>query len=133
MDPHKLRELVLLLLYNVEIHRGEKKELIELLKEECKVSTSFVEAALKRAEKIFASLPQVDEILEKISHSYSIDRLHAIERNVLRLGIYELVVEKELPSKVVIAEAKRLAKKFSTSDGATFVQTLLVAAQSCIA
>lgn len=133
MDPHKLRELVLLLLYNVEIHRGEKKELIELLKEECKVSTSFVEAALKRAEKILASLPQVDEILEKISHSYSIDRLHAIERNVLRLGIYELVVEKELPSKVVIAEAKRLAKKFSTSDGATFVQTLLVAAQSCIA
>ena len=127
MDPHKIRELVLLLLYSFDITEGEESDLMNLLKEECKVSGAFVEAALKRAQTVVASLAQIDEVLSKVSHGYSIERIHAVERNVLRLGIFELLIEKELPQKVVIAEAKRLAKKFSTSEAATFVQALLLA------
>lgn len=127
MDPHKVREIVLLLLYSFDMGNGEKDELMELLKEECKVSRAFVETSLLRAQTIVRSLEKIDELLEKVSHSYSIDRLHAVERNILRLSIFELVVEKELPPKVVLAEAKRLAKKFSTDEAAAFVQTLVLA------
>jgi transcription antitermination protein NusB len=127
IDPHKMRELVLLLLYSFDMGTGEKDELIDLLKEECKVSRTVVEAALLRAQTIVQSLEQIDEFLKKVSHSYSIERIHTIERNVLRLGIFELVIEKELPPKVALAEAKRLAKKFSTDEAAIFVQTLLIA------
>ena len=127
MDPHKIRELVLLLLYSFDMGSVEKDELIDLLKEECKVSTAFVEAALNRAQIIVHSLKEIDEILEKASHSYSVERLQAVERNILRLGIFELMFEKEIPPKVALAEAKRLAKKFSSEDAAVFVQTILLA------
>ena len=180
-DLHKIRELVLLLLYSFDIYPNKLKnrdfanaesprfdsektsplldigavfseskmglsakaktdssaclgitftsedELISLLKEECKVSRSLVETALTRAKKIVASMQHVNQLLEKMSHSYSVERLHAVERNILRLGIFELAIEKELPPKVALAEAKRLAKKFSTDEAAIFVQTLLVA------
>ena len=127
MDPHKIRELVLLLLYSFDMGNGEKDELIDLLKEECKVSRTFVEAALLRAQTIVQFLEKIDELLEKVSHSYSIERLQSVERNILRLGIFELIIEKEIPPKVALAEAKRLAKKFSTDEAAFFVQTLLIA------
>lgn len=126
MDPHKIRELVLLLLYSFDLGSRENDELIDLLKEECKVSRAFVETALLRAQTIVKVLEKIDELLEKVSESYSIKRLQAVERNILRLGIFELCIEKEIPPKVVLAEAKRLAKKFSTDEASVFVQTLLV-------
>jgi transcription antitermination protein NusB len=127
LDPHKVRELVLLLLYSFDMGNGENDDLLELLKEECKVSRIFVETALERAKKVVQALKAIDEFLEKVSHSYSVERLHSVERNVLRLAIYELLFERELPPKVVLSEAKRLAKKFSSKDAALFVQTLLLA------
>lgn len=126
-DLHKIREIVLLLLYSFDMSSSGNDELVTLLKEECKVSRELAEMALSKAKKVVASLQHIDQLLEKISHSYSIERLQTIERNVLRLGIFELAIEKELPPKVVLAEAKRLAKKFSTDEASTFVQTLLVA------
>jgi N utilization substance protein B len=127
MDPHKIRELVFLLLYSFDMGNGEKDELIDLLKEECKVSRTFVETALCRAHIIVQTLKEIDEFLGKISKSYTIERLQTVERNILRLGIFELIIEKEIPPKVALAEAKRLAKKFSTDEAAVFVQTLLIA------
>lgn len=130
MDPHKIRELVLLLLYSFDMGSVEKDELIDLLKEECKVSTAFVEAALNRAQIIVRSLKEIDEILANVSHNYSVERLQAVERNILRLGIFELMIEKEIPPKVALTEAKRLAKKFSSEEAAVFVQTLLLSASN---
>jgi N utilization substance protein B len=52
-------------------------------------------------------------------------RLQSVERTILRLAIFELVLKRELAPKIVFAEAKRLAKKFSTDEAVAFVHGIL--------
>ena len=56
---------------------------------------------------------------------YDIDRIHSVERNVLRLGIYELFFDPEIPPKVAIAEAIRMSKKFGTPESVSYVNAIM--------
>jgi N utilization substance protein B len=124
-DPYKSRELVFLLIYNLDMGETPNDDLVELIMAECRVAKKHVQDALARAELIWKERQTCDAMIQKVCHEYSIDRIQSVERNVLRLSVYELIIEKTLPPKVVIAEGKRLAKKFSTDDAAVFVHTLL--------
>lgn len=59
------------------------------------------------------------------STSYEFERIPRIERNVLRLGVYEIMYDSDIPPKVAIAEAIRLTRKFATPESATFVNAIL--------
>ena len=73
-------------------------------------ATAFVEAALNRAQIIVHSLKEIDEILEKASHSYSVERLQAVERNILRLGIFELMFDQS-GGVILPSEARVLTRR----------------------
>ncbi|MEE1939032.1 transcription antitermination factor NusB [Streptomyces sp. TRM 70361] len=68
---------------------------------------------------------RIDELLESHSVGWSLDRMPAVDRNLLRLGAYELIWEDEVPDAVVIDEAVQLAREFSTDDSPSFVNGLL--------
>lgn len=67
----------------------------------------------------------LDALLGEYSEHWSVDRMPAVDRAVLRLGCYELVHEPEVPTAVVITEAVELAKQYSTKDSGRFVNGLL--------
>lgn len=125
IPQQKLRELTFEILYTYDFHTGDPDALVEFIMDEHKISKKNVLESLHRAQHIHALRETLDKMISEVSLDYDIDRIHSIERNILRLALYDLFIDKKLPDKVVIAEAKRLARKFSSTEGASFVHGLL--------
>ena len=70
---------------------------------------------------------QLDEMITEYSHTWTIHRMPAIDRNVLLLAIYELIDRPEVPVAVIINEAVELAKRFSTEESGRYVNGVLSA------
>ncbi|MBY8879896.1 transcription antitermination factor NusB [Actinacidiphila acidipaludis] len=68
---------------------------------------------------------RIDELLAGYAVGWTLDRMPVVDRNVLRLGTYELLWEDEVPDPVVLDEAVQLAKEFSTDESPSFVNGLL--------
>ena len=68
---------------------------------------------------------KIDELIATYAQGWDMDRLAAVDRNILRLGIYEIIWSDELADGIAIDEAITLAKDLSTDDSATFIHGLL--------
>ena len=68
---------------------------------------------------------KIDELIATYAQGWDMDRLAAVDRNILRLGIYEIVWNDDLADGIAIDEAITLAKNLSTDDSATFIHGLL--------
>ncbi|WP_274556045.1 transcription antitermination factor NusB [Streptomyces spiramyceticus] len=68
---------------------------------------------------------RIEDLIATYAVDWTIDRMPVVDRNILRLGAYELVWVDETPDAVVIDEAVQLAKEFSTDDSPSFVNGLL--------
>jgi N utilization substance protein B len=68
---------------------------------------------------------KIDELISTYAQGWDIDRLPAVDRNILRLGIYEILWCKDLEDAVAIDEALNLAKELSTDDSATYIHGVL--------
>ena len=68
---------------------------------------------------------QINDLLTTYSQGWTLDRMPAVDRNLLRLGVYELLWADDVPDAVAISEAVTLATSLSTDDSASFVNGLL--------
>jgi N utilization substance protein B len=68
---------------------------------------------------------RIDAVIEEVAENWRLDRMAAIDRNILRLGAYEVLFCPEIPAKVAINEALELAKRYSTSQSSRFVNGIL--------
>jgi N utilization substance protein B len=83
------------------------------------------EYTMQLVEGYAAHAERIDELLSGYSVGWTLDRMPAVDRNVLRLGAYELIWEDDVPDAVVLDEAVQLAKEFSTDESPSFVNGLL--------
>jgi N utilization substance protein B len=83
------------------------------------------EYAIELVEGVGRHLERIDSLIETYSVGWPLDRMPAVDRNVLRLGIFELLWEDEVPDVVAIDEAVGLAQQLSTDDSPQFVNGLL--------
>lgn len=67
----------------------------------------------------------IDEVLNRFATGWRVERMAAIDRAVLRIGVFELAHRPDTPTGVVLAEAVALAKKFSTAESGRFVNGVL--------
>lgn len=74
---------------------------------------------------VSANKRKIDELIATYAQGWDMDRLAAVDRNILRLGIFEIVYSDELADGIAIDEAITLAKDLSTDDSATFIHGLL--------
>lgn len=70
---------------------------------------------------------EIDERIASFSHKWSIDRMPAVDRAVLRVAVWEILFNEEVPDQVVISEAVNLATEYSTDESGVFVNGLLSA------
>ncbi|MCF7729242.1 MAG: transcription antitermination factor NusB [Chthoniobacterales bacterium] len=68
---------------------------------------------------------KIDDLLKKNIHNYELGRLSAVDRNVLRLAIYEMIFSQQTPRAVIINEAINIAKKYGTEESGSFVNGIL--------
>jgi transcription antitermination protein NusB len=78
---------------------------------------------------VVAEQAQIDELLSTYSQEWTIDRMPAVDRNVLRLGVWELLHATDVPEHVAISEAMQLVRDLSTDDSPQFVNGILGAIQ----
>ena len=100
-------------------------ELIPFIMRELAVSKKNVSAAYAKAQAVWQHREELDRIITQYSQAYSLERIKTVEINVLRLAFYELLIEKELNTKIIISEAHRLTRKFSAVEGAAYVNAVL--------
>jgi N utilization substance protein B len=72
-----------------------------------------------------AHLPEIDERIRRYTQNYEVRRISAVDRNVLRLAIYEMLFREDIPPVVSINEAIELAKKFGGPESGRFVNGIL--------
>lgn len=70
-------------------------------------------------------LPEIDQVIQGQADNWRLERMPAVDRNVLRLAVFELMFEPETPQLVVVDEAIELAKRFGTEQSARFINGLL--------
>ena len=81
--------------------------------------------AIALVEGVVAQGERIDELLTTYSQGWSLDRMPAVDRAVLRLGTFELIWRDDVPDAVVISEAVGLARQLSTDESPAFVNGLL--------
>ncbi len=121
----KLREIVFQLLYSHDTGRTDELSSISLLMKELKIARSGVYQAMIKANTIQQNLNEIDATITDAVHGYTFDRIQVVERNILRLGVFELTIEKTTPPKVSISEAMRLGRKFASPEAANFINAIL--------
>lgn len=125
IPQQKFRELVFQLLYSSDLGDPDEEELVPLMMKELSMTKKIVKMGVDRLHAIRARLPEIDALIRKTTQSYSFERIQTIERNVLRLGVYEMLFDADIPEKVAISEAIRLTRKFSTHESAHFINAIL--------
>lgn len=124
-SPLKFREMILQLLFSIDVGESLQEDLIPFLMRELAVSRKNVKAAYEKAKGIWEKREELDETIAGISKDYAFERIHRVERNILRLAFYELLFETENEPAVVVAQSMRLCRKFSTPEAASFVNAIL--------
>ena len=74
---------------------------------------------------IHANLPLIDDKISSVVQNFRIERLTAVDRNILRCAVYELIHLPEIPPPVVMDEAIEISKKYGTEDSSKFVNGVL--------
>jgi N utilization substance protein B len=120
------REVALQVLYQIEQNRGISPEEIHQfiqrrLLGDCKLC-EFTEALIIGVKE---HQVQIDAMISQVAENWRLDRMAAIDRNILRLGAFEMLFCPDVPPKVAINEALELAKRYSTAQSSRFVNGIL--------
>jgi len=83
---------------------------------------NFIENLIRGVTK---NMEEIDETIKKYAPEWPIDKITIIDRNILRLGIYELLIAKEVPPKVAINESIEVAKTYGGESSGRFVNGVL--------
>ena len=119
----KARKRAVDVLYESEA-RGA--DVIETLAERVSAADPPVpQFAVELVEGVVANRPRIDELLSSYSRGWALDRMPAVDRAILRLGVFELLWRDDVPDAVVIDEAVDLARQLSTEESPVFVNGLL--------
>jgi N utilization substance protein B len=119
----KARKRALDILFEAEI-RGVP--VLDLLSERTLISDPPVsDYAGELVRGVQAHRAEIDELLASNAHGWTLDRMPAVDRNILRIGVYELFWAADVPDGVAISEAVLLAKDLSTDGSPSFVNGLL--------
>lgn len=128
MGRRELREQIFLLLFRVEFNElSEMPQQIQMFLEDEETYRSEKEQAYITAkyEKIMDKLTEIDEKLNSKTENWDVARMGKVELTVLRLALYEMQYDEDVPASVAINEAVELAKKFGQDNSGAFVNAVL--------
>lgn len=120
------REYALQVLYQMEVNPEPLDEALENFWQAHRDSPADVRDYTRRlVEGCHAHQIDIDQLLSQYTQNWQIHRMAIVDRNILRLGAFEIVYCEDVPPKVAINEAVNIAKKFSQEDSGKFVNGIL--------
>lgn len=128
----KARVIALQALYEVDSVAHDAKETLERLVAEASLPEEGARFARELVGGVLAGKERIDSTIQTYAPAWPVAQLAAIDRNILRLAIFEILLNNKVPVKVAINEAVELAKTFGSENSPKFVNGVLgsVCAQS---
>jgi N utilization substance protein B len=126
-NRHMARELVLQLLYQRELagKDGDAADSPEALLEGKHLTGSAGEFCEALVYGVVEHVQELDDIIEPYCEHWSIDRMGVVDRNILRIGVFEIRFMDDIPFKVSIDEEVEVAKLFGSDDSGSFINGIL--------
>jgi N utilization substance protein B len=124
------RRLAMQALYQAEIAKTEISQAIANVFTEQEYLADTTDFATKLALGTWEKKDEIDEIIRTKTKDWDLERLTGVDRNILRLALFEMTFLPKTPVAVVINEALEMAKKYSTPESAKFINGILGAAQN---
>jgi N utilization substance protein B len=121
----KAREYTIQILYALDLNPAPAEEFLKVFWELHSAKPEVISYATSLVQGTLEKQQEIDELISSHSSHWKIDRMAVTDRNILRLGTFELMAEQSVPARVVINEAIEIAKKYGTSDSATFINGVL--------
>lgn len=125
MSRRTAREDALRLLYLYDLCSVEPAEAEKIIWGERPPEHKDLKFARELFQGVIEKLPQINEQITAHAENWSLDRMPVVDRNILRLAIYELLYTPQTPHKVVINEAIEISKKYSTTKSKIFINGIL--------
>ena len=127
MTRREIREHIFLMLFRKDFHEAdEMNEQMELYISDLeKPSLEDYAYLTSRFQAVIAKLGEIDTILSEAASGWKLNRIGKVELTILRLAVYEMRFDEDIPVKVAINEAVELAKTFGGDDSPSFINGVL--------
>jgi N utilization substance protein B len=121
----KAREETLRILFRLEFENKQIAKTLNQYWESKKTSEEIKEYSTWLVNGIITDQAKIDNIIQQVSKHWRISRMALVDRNILRMAVFELLYEENIAPAIVINEAIEIAKKYSGDEAATFVNGIL--------
>ena len=121
----RARELALQALYEIDSAGHEAEEVVNHLLAEERLSEENANFTRELVSGVIQNKEKIDENIQSFAPAWPVEQIPVIDRNILRLAIFEILLDNKVPVKVVINEAVELAKKFGSDNSSKFVNGVL--------
>ncbi len=121
----KAREAALQVLYFIETSGTSGAEALDLFFKHFNASEDnrdFCEDVVTGVER---HRKEIDELITKYSENWKLSRMDVVDRNILRLAVYELIYRDDIPAKVTLNEAVEMGKKYGSENSGAFINGIL--------
>lgn len=128
MSRRELREQIFKFIFRVEFNdRGEMPEQEHFFFEDDELAADEKDAAYisKKGNHIIEKLDEIDAMINKQAKGWTTQRMGKVDLTILRLAVYEIVFDEDVPAGVAINEAVELAKRFGQEESSGFVNGVL--------
>ena len=119
------RELALELLFMIDVVEENADDAVENYLQSRKILSSIKEFAVGLKDGVVKYKENLDKIISKTAENWEIDRMSVIDRNILRIAVFEFLYLKEASDKIIINEAIEVAKEYSTEESGAFINGIL--------
>jgi len=125
-ERRRVRSLAIQVLYEVDtVHHAHIDVLSRVIEENDTLSDDAVLFLTRMIEGVVDHADDLDEVVAKAAPEWPVDQLAVLDRNILRMALWELAVSEDTPLKVAINEAVELAKRFGSESSPRFINGVL--------
>ena len=121
----KAREVALQALYQDELLQHGERFSFEQFCSHFQVNKKAIPYARTLLVGIHENEKEIDQHISKYAENWRLERMSVIDRNILRLAVFELIYQNDIPASVAINEAVEIAKRYSTDDSGPFINGIL--------
>jgi N utilization substance protein B len=121
----KARESALQILFQLEFNKPRIEKAIDQFWKEKKASEEIRDYSNWIVKGIVSHQEEIDNLIQSLSNHWRLSRMAHVDRNILRIAVFEFLYEKDIAPAVIINEAIEIAKKYSSDEAAAFVNGIL--------
>jgi len=119
------RELAVQALFYMDMSENRSEELIKLFADHFIVSKKSPPFFEEIVRGVMNMMSEIDLIIKRFSNKWKLNRMSCVDRNIIRLAVYEILYCDDVPATVSINEAIDIGKKFGTEDSGSFINGIL--------